>query len=361
MILNKVDLDFLKVFNLGNNNMPDLQICLSNGVLLFIQDLGESRTFRKMEVESMERFNFLVNTASFVNLINKAPKGEIEIADGTIKFLGFNTPNEYNLECKEETIYPTLEELTPARAGCKMIKLTDIPKLAYSKQYTGSDSDDTKLHAISLIDKYCMASNRSVGVVIETGNSQTDFEQFYIPKSVVSLWEKHAGNEIVIYVNDERDEWFFEIMEATVVLAIQDFNVPDLLADDYREQYAHPTKAILQKSDLLQVLKLMQVVSKEVKQNRITLQFEQDKVTVINKDWNNNISRHSISATVDPALVGNSVRVSSNYMAKQVSDLPGSNVFLYAPLRGSNASAVSIQDESHKITLMSAMPEEEFE
>lgn len=313
-----------------------LHIDYRDGVLKFTQ-LGKIVKLQKViNVGNAkdEPFQLLYDTRSFVELVRGITSDFLLTQDG-IKLI--NKDALYTLDVEDARGYPDIDEAFANQGQGRKIILKDIPKLAAASMYAGTDL----LSVISLQEDHFVSSDGNMVYLSRTSNSivrgDEDGITLNIPKDLAALICKYKVPEVAVTMWEINGTscWSFSLDDIAITVVNQEYTLPNMMTDEYKQQYGHQDYVEVSRELLLEVLNRMKVVTQNNSYNRIFINIvSEDEIIVESKDHNK--SKESLPALVsskailtDPENIEAQVVLSCNFLRRIATTLTDDAIRMY--------------------------------
>jgi hypothetical protein len=341
------------------DNLSDkIHLDYKDGILKLTQ-LGKIVKIQKIiKVENAkdEPFQLLYDTRSFVQLIRNIPSDFILTEEG-IKLV--NKDALYTLDAQDSRGYPETDSVFANTQGRKII-LKDLKKLHRAVSYTGTDL----LSVVSLQEDHFAASDGSLVYLVKTDNTivrgNEDGITLNIPKEIAQLLSKYDTPDLAVTLWDIGGTacWSFMFDDFSITVVEQDYTLPNLMTDEYKQQYGHKEYVEIDAEAFTEVLRRMNIIAQDNSYNRIFINIvSEDEIIVESKDHNK--SRESLPAVVsskdiltDPENIEAQVVLSCSFLFKILQDLEGKKVKMFVSSNKALFDVVRFEGEKDDVKII---------
>lgn len=340
----KKDLQFLFLYDIGSDtktamhNKLFIQANSKKQSYLFAQ-ISENVCFlTEIKKDVTEDFTVLIPVGQMIELLNVCSDDEeVSFNSNGVKF----SSGTYSFE-QEEYDYSSLSDLLSLvnKKPDKVLNIKDLEKLDIVFPYIGVDGMNT----IAVMENYFVAGNRknSIGAV-KTSNTIDDL--VYLNSKVILLLSKLSEiKEVDILYYDEDALEMLKIGNTNIIINKLEYTLPNIF-EQYREDFLHPNKVIVNKDNILSVLKRIKVVAKNNFENRIELKFNENNIEIVSEENKSSFAKEKVTATVPQNIVGQSMILSINVLLSMIKSLDDNIVFLVEEQKEEPSIATTIQDE----------------
>lgn len=295
-----------------------IEIKIDNGIISFKQ-LGHYATLLyEAGIESNENFKIVYPVDAFFSLIKTVKDKEVDVSDKGIKIGG----GDYQFDSSTITVPDIKSRLNQLKQDIQeKIVIEDFEGINICRGFLGGTYDD--LETVALMNNHWISSDKIACALIQTSNNVRS--DFYLPKTLVNLF---AGNPVEkLEIDIHSDFWSFLFRGIQFVIPKRKYGLPNFFDESFMKTYNHPKFAEVKTSEMIRILQLMRIVVSQNPNNRIYIKFNEESLTIRNKD--KNLSEDSVNAVVDPDLVSRECCISCSYLLNLLSVVDTDNARLF--------------------------------
>jgi hypothetical protein len=294
-------------------------------------------------IESVvEDETFIFPIRQFVGVIQNTPNDcDIILTNNSIKVgdsinYSFEKRDDFVVQLKDASFY--LNEINNSKF--EILKLKDTKEAAKLKSYIGTE--DVLSTFIFMNNKFIVSDN-ILTIIKSTENNSN--QNVYFSKLFTDYLFALGKEEIEIYIGEKI--YYMNVAGTYCIFPIAEKNyyiIPDLFSEKVRAIYEHKNTCIIMKSDLMNALNRISIVTRQNEDSRTFFTFTNNNLIVENKEGDYALEQVPI-VSCDSELFDHNVVLSAVNVKNILSLLTGNQCIFYVLPDKKEARTIMVKDE----------------